>query len=131
MRNSNLSSQELTRRRFLYSAAVIGGSSVFSTEVLARAKPKRLSPNEKLNIAIIGAGGRGAANTKEVSGENIVALCDVNEANLNKAAEKFPRARTHVDFRKLFDEANDIDAVVVSTAEQTHAFATMMANRKS
>jgi hypothetical protein len=85
--------------------------------------------NEKLNIAIIGAGGRGAANTQSVSGENIVALCDVSENNLNQASEKYPKARKYVDFRKLYDESNDIDAVVVSTAEHTHAFATLPALR--
>ncbi|MFN7138301.1 MAG: Gfo/Idh/MocA family protein [Limisphaerales bacterium] len=81
----------------------------------------------ELNIAIIGAGGRGAENTAAVSSENIVALCDVNEENLAAAAQKFPAARKHIDFRKLFDKANNIDAVVVSTTEHTHAFATMLA----
>lgn len=113
----------LKRRRFLQSSALAAGSVLLGAPALLRAK----SPNEKLNIAIIGAGGRGASNTRDVSGENIVALCDVSEPNLNKAAEKFPQARKYVDFRKLFDDANAIDAVVVSTAEQTHAFATMMA----
>ena len=84
--------------------------------------------NEKLNIAVIGAGGRGASDTSEVARtENIVALCDVSETNLNKAAQKYPQARKYVDFRKLYDDANDIDAVVVATAEHTHAFATMPA----
>jgi len=115
--------QRLKRRAFLQSSALAAGGVLLGAPAFVRAK----SPNDKLNIAIIGAGGRGASNTHDVSGENIVALCDVNEANLNKAAEKFPQARKYVDFRKLFDQANDIDAVVVSTAEQTHAFATMPA----
>src|SRR5688572_1834005 len=85
------------------------------------------SPNNKLNIAIIGSGGRGAGNLAEVSTENIVALCDVNEANLDAAAKKHPNARKYVDFRKLYDQASDIDAVVVSCAEHTHAFATLPA----
>ena len=85
------------------------------------------SPNNKLNIAIIGSGGRGAGNLAEVTSENIVALCDVNERNLEAAAAKFPTARKYVDFRKLYDQANDIDAVVVSCAEHTHAFATLPA----
>jgi hypothetical protein len=90
-------------------------------------KPRRVSANEKLNIAIIGAGGRGATNIKEVGSENIVALCDVNEEHLNAAASKLPKARTYVDFRKLYDESKDIDAVVVCTTEHTHAFAMMPA----
>jgi hypothetical protein len=80
-----------------------------------------------LNIGIIGAGGRGASNAGDVSSENIVALCDVNERNLAETHKRFPRARTYVDFRKLLDESKDLDAVVVSTAEHTHAFATLPA----
>jgi predicted dehydrogenase len=83
--------------------------------------------NEKLNIAIIGAGGRGGGNLQSVAGETIVALCDVNEGNLNRAGEKHSGARRFVDFRKLYDEAKTFDAVVVSTCEHTHAFATLPA----
>jgi predicted dehydrogenase len=80
-----------------------------------------------MNIAIIGAGGRGASNTQSVAGENIVALCDVNENALENAARKHPQARRHVDFRKLYEVEKEFDAVVVSTAEHTHAFATLPA----
>ncbi len=62
-----------------------------------------------------------------MSTENIVALCDVNQKNLNRAAQKFPKARKVVDFRKLYDHANEFDAVVVSICEHTHAFATLPA----
>jgi predicted dehydrogenase len=83
--------------------------------------------NNKLNIAVIAAGGRGGSNLESVSSENIVALCDVNGKNLDKAAAKHPSARKFADFRKVFDHANEFDAVVVSTCEHTHAFATMLA----
>ena len=83
--------------------------------------------NNKLNIAIIGTGSRGGSNLEAVASENIVALCDVNGKNLDKAAAKFPQARKYVDFRKMFDRAREFDAVVVSTCEHTHAFATMPA----
>jgi predicted dehydrogenase len=62
-----------------------------------------------------------------VASENIVALCDVNADALDKAATKHPDAKKFADFRKLFDHANSFDAVVVSTCEHTHAFATMLA----
>lgn len=97
--------------------------STLAAPVLLRGK----ALNEKLNLGIIGAGGRGASNLKDVSGENIVALCDVDGRNLDRAAQKFSKARKYIDFRKLFDESNDLDAVVVSTAEHTHAFATIIA----
>lgn len=90
------------------------------------------SPNAKLNVAVIGVGGRGGGNMNRVARtENIVALCDVNDRNLQRAAAKFPQARTFRDFRKLYDDtpAGDIDAVVVSTTEHTHAHATLPALR--
>jgi hypothetical protein len=83
--------------------------------------------NDKLNIAIIGAGGRGAANTADIASENIAALCDVSQTNLDKAAQQYPKARKYADFRRLFDHANEFDAVVVSTCEHTHAYATLAA----
>ncbi|MHC4403378.1 MAG: Gfo/Idh/MocA family protein [Planctomycetota bacterium] len=112
----------LTRRRFAESvaAAVVGG---FAAPALLRGQDL----NGKLNIAVIGAGGRGRSNTRGVSSENIVALCDVNEKNLDRAAEDHPKARKEVDFRKLFDHPREFDAVVVSTCEHTHALATMLA----
>jgi predicted dehydrogenase len=108
----------LPRRRFL--AGIIASAT-------APAFLGARSPNEKLNIAVIGCGGRGAGNLKSVSTENIVALCDVNQAVLDAAAAKHPGARTYTDFRKLYDDSKGIDAVVVSTPEHTHAFATMPA----
>jgi len=127
MRKTSSCCRPFTRRQFLYYSALAAGATAFTGQVVARPKPRRVSPNEKLNIAIIGAGGRGAADTAEVSSENIVALCDVNEEHLNAAAAKYPRGRKCVDFRKLYDASKDIDAVVVATTEHTHAFAVMPA----
>ena len=59
--------------------------------------------------------------------ENVVALCDVNLQNLDRAASVYPKARKYRDFRKLYEKAGDIDAVVVSTTEHTHAFAVLPA----
>ena len=83
--------------------------------------------NDKLNIACIGVGGRGASNLAGVAGENIVALCDVSQNAVDKAAEKHPQARKFSDFRRVYDHAREFDAVVVSTCEHTHAFATLPA----
>jgi predicted dehydrogenase len=85
--------------------------------------------NEKLNIACVGVGGRGAANLEGVGSENVVALCDVFEPAVERAAQAHPRARRLRDFRRLYDHANEFDAVVVSTTEHTHAFATLPALR--
>src|SRR5437773_137494 len=84
--------------------------------------------NSKLSIAIIGAGGRGGSNMADVgTSENIVAVCDVAEAALDSAQKKFPQAKRFTDFRKLYEAEKTFDAVVVSTCEHTHAFATLPA----
>ncbi len=76
---------------------------------------------------MIGVGGRGADNLQSVSTEHIAAICDVDRTALDKAAAAYPKARKAADFRQLFDHAGEFDAVVVSTAEHTHAFATLPA----
>jgi len=113
------------RREFLKGAAV----AATGFYVAGTAAAQSTSPNEKLNIGIIGVSGRGRANTKSVSRENIVALCDIDENNLAAAAGKFPKAKTYVDWRKMLDQ-KDLDAVVVSTADQVHALASCWAMRR-
>src|SRR5438874_4694979 len=113
-----MNSAPISRRRFI--AGVLASAT-------APAFLRAASPNEKLNLAVIACGGRGAANLKSVSSENIVALCDVEQNALDAAILKHPKARRYKDFRRLYDQAKDIDAVVVSTPEHTHAFATLPA----
>src|SRR5882672_1177836 len=109
-----------TRRTFIKTAAAIP----FAVPGILSAR----GANEKLNIAIIGSGGRGGSNLAGVSSENIVALCDVSKTAVEQAAKKHPKASKYSDFRKLFDErSKEFDAVVVSTCEHTHAFATLAA----
>ena len=116
-----------TRRNFLKSSSVLVGTAAFSSGLFADEKPVAQDEKEKLRIAVIGCGGRGGSNLSSLSSESIVALCDVNENNLNRAAAAHPSARTEVDFRKIFDHADEFDAVAVSTCEHTHAFATLPA----
>ena len=118
-------SNEMTRRTFLKGAALGGASLLFLHD-------SRMAfgyeANEKLNIAIIGCGGRGGGNLGSVSGQNIVALCDTNNNTVAKAAEKFPKAKVYADFRRMLDQMDkEIDAVVVSTPDHTHAAAAVMA----
>ncbi len=112
----------MNRRRFLGTAAIAGAAS-FAAPAILRGR----NLNEKLNIAVIGVGGRGASNMQSVASENIVALCDVNADNLGRAADANPQARRCADFRELYDHAGEFDAVVVSTCEHSHAFATLPA----
>ena len=79
------------------------------------------TPGNKLNIALIGVWGRGLAHYDSLSKENVVALCDVNEARFPEALKRFPNAKTYVDWRKCLEQ-KDLDAVVICTADHTHAF---------
>jgi predicted dehydrogenase len=110
-------------RRALLAGSLAAGASLGAAPAFLRAR----NLQEKLNVAIIGCGGRGAANMRGVESENIVALCDVNQNNLHGAALRHPNARQVVDFRQLYDHAHEFDAVVVSTCEHTHALATLPA----
>lgn len=91
----------------------------------AAAKPlgkgKVIDSGRKLNIACIGCGGKGHSDIMGVATENIVALCDVDLAQAKSVVNKFPKAKRHQDFRKMFDEMDDqIDAVTVSTPDHMH-----------
>jgi predicted dehydrogenase len=88
-----------------------------------------VSPNEKLNIAGIGIGGRGRSNLKECANENIVALCDVDEKYAGKTFAAYPNAKRYKDYRVMLDKQNDIDAVMVATPDHTHAIISMAAIR--
>lgn len=114
------------RRTFLQTVSGSAAALAATSWPLADEK-KPTSPNERLRIAVIGTGGRGGSNLKNVSSEQIVALCDVNQTNLSRAATAHPQARTAIDFRDLFEHDDEFDAVVVSTCEHTHAFATLPA----
>ena len=119
-RNPTLGS--LDRRQFLATATAC--TATLATNRLARA----CSANDKFNIAFVGVGGRGGGNLEEMikdPGVNVAAICDVNKGTLDRVSERFPKARKYVDLRRLCDALKDIDAVVVSSTEHTHAFATL------
>jgi len=107
----------IERRQFLQTAAAGAGLLVLPSGTLLGAK----APSNKLNIALIGAYGRAMAHYRALSMQNVVALCDVDETHLALAAEKFPKAKHYVDWRKCL-ERKDLDAVVCCTTDHTHAF---------
>jgi predicted dehydrogenase len=118
-----------SRRAFLkQSTWTCAGLWIAGSRVLG-AEPVR-SPNDRLGVGIIGAAGRGAANLKAIAGagENIVALCDIDDVNLGRAAAQFPAAKTCNDFRRLLEQKG-VDAVVVTTPDHTHAVAAALALR--
>lgn len=87
------------------------------------------SANEKLNIGVIGTAHRAAENINGVQGENIVAVCDIDDRYLDDVAKRFTGATKYNDFRKLLDHPK-LDAVVVSTADHVHAPASVQAMRR-
>jgi predicted dehydrogenase len=114
-----------TCRRMIRKAA-LAGVSVWTA--CRNAWAQNGSPNEKLDVALIGIGGRGEINLKGVAGENIVALCDVDDERAGRTYRRFRKAKKYYDFRRMLDEMGDqIDAVVVSTPDHTHSVAAGMA----
>jgi predicted dehydrogenase len=109
--------RRINRRTFVRSGAA-AGVALWAGAPVVLAGPR----TEKLNLALIGVGGRGAGNLRDVGHENIVALCDVDEANAAKARQAHPGAVFYTDYRELLaDLAGKLDAVVVSTPDHMHA----------
>ena len=120
-------SMQHSRRDFLRTAAVTGFGVWIGTEALAQDNPK--SPNDKLNFACIGVGGKGDSDSNDAARfGNIVAICDVDEDTLNKKGQRYPDAKKYTDYRKMYDEmGKQIDAVTVSIPDHSHAPATALA----
>lgn len=124
--NSNLSPtvRGLSRRDFLRTAAVAIGTVAATGPFITRGQ----NLNSKLNIASVGAAGKGASDTDHCSSENIVALCDADKNNCAGQLKKYPNAKFFQDYRKMFEEmGKSIDAVTVSTPDHTHAVVAGMA----
>ncbi len=120
--------QKFSRRQFLNSSVQISaGLAAVLYAGNGWARPSR-SPNERLNLAAVGVANKGKHNIDELKGQDWVAFCDVDENFLNSSAAEFSGVRKFRDFRKMFDEMSEsIDAVVVSTADHTHAPVTSIA----
>ncbi len=80
-----------------------------------------------MNVACIGIGGMGAADSGQMASENVIALCDVDWKRGARTFERYPKAKRYKDFRKMLEEEKAIEAVTVSTPDHTHAVASMMA----
>jgi len=124
----DVSTDRSSRRRFMQEAAAVAAFTIVPRHVLGGAG--HTPPSEKLNIAGIGIGGRGEGDLDEVGTENIVALCDVDEAYAGRVFKKYPNARKWTDFRKMLDEQEDIDAVVIATPDHLHAVIAMAAIKR-
>jgi predicted dehydrogenase len=103
----------------------IGGRGAWADDA-----KEAVNPADKVRLGIIGVAGRAQGNLNEednaIASQEIVAICDVDHGNLNRAAQRFPKAEKYFDFRKLL-ERKDLDGVVISTADHCHAPATLIA----
>ncbi len=113
----------VSRRYFFYGSLLAGAvptAGFGSSASLSRLGYK--SPNEKLNVAGIGSGGKGQSDLRGCEPENIVALCDVDEKRAAATFERYPKAPKYKDFRQMLDkEGRNIDAVVVASPDHMHA----------
>ena len=111
--------RKMNRRHFMTTAASAAGLTIVPRHVLGGVGYK--APSDTLNIAGIGAGGKGSTDINACAHENIAALCDIDFERGKETIEKFPKAKTYKDYRKLLDAEPGIDAVIVSTPDHTHA----------
>ncbi len=155
-----MSKRTMGRRAFMKASAALGAGWTASRGWTALSYSRVAGANERMNLAVIGVGGRARRNldllagrqrsrygarrvdarvpaayrgdeyAERVTGTHIAALCDVNMARAGDAFDAYPEAVKHVDYRRMLDEMDgDIDAVVVSTSDHSHAPASVTAMR--
>jgi len=127
----------VTRREFLGAAAAAGVLAMPVAAAVSAPRARRLGPNDRLDIAMIGVGGIGGSAMRALRDENIVAFCDVDDARADKQCQRMAEkdaegwarmkdARRFNDYRRMFDAlANRVDAVVISTPDHMHYPAAM------
>ena len=139
-----MSKRRITRRDFVAdSSKFMAGAAIVPRHVLGG--PGYIAPSDKLNIAIVGAGGQGTENAQELLSENLVAVCDVDmELVARKVAERtkdgdkprekglkwqeaFNKAKKYADFREMLAKHKDLDAVLIATPDHAHTAIAKMA----
>ena len=112
-----MEAEKIGRREFIKSSAA--GFAIVPSYVVSGLGHRM--PSDKLHIAGIGVGGKGYNNLKAMSTENIVALCDVDWTYAARTFSEFPKARKWKDWRRLFEQPDSFDAVMIATPDHTHA----------
>ena len=116
----------ISRRSFIQRGTAAAAAFTIAPSTILGKSHGYVAPTDKLNIAAVGIGGMGNANIKAVEKtENLVALCDVDWRYAKPVFDRFPNAKKYWDYRKMYDEmGKSIDAVIVATADHTHAIIT-------
>ena len=111
----------LPRREFLKKAVTAGlAFTIVPSHVISGLG--YTAPSDKLNIVGVGVGGKGLQNLTAMNTENIIGLCDIDWNYSQRCFETFPKAKKYYDWRVMFEELGDeMDAVMVATADHTHA----------
>jgi predicted dehydrogenase len=126
-RRKDIPSTALSRRSFLAAGSALGAAALGSPLVLRGADPKSTAANNRLNLAVVGCGGQGRGDMRQLigCGANVVALCDPDAAQINAARKAGGKAtnksKAYEDYRKLLDDAATFDAVLVATPDHWHA----------
>ena len=115
--------KEMSRRSFIKTGTAAAlGLTIAPSTILGKVHGHTAAPSDKLNILGVGIGGRGSAVLHELESQNIIGLCDVDWNYAKPVFERYPNAKRYNDYRVMFDEMlKDADAVVVATADHTHA----------
>jgi predicted dehydrogenase len=124
-----MSNHDFSRRHFFFGSLLAGAvpAGGFGSSASLRHLGYK-SPNEKLNIAAIGAGGKGNTDITECMSENIIAMTDPDSKRAERMFKKFPDVPKYTDFRRMFDkELKNIDAVTVSIPDHMHGTVAMWA----
>ena len=115
--------KEISRRSFLKAGTTAAlGLTIAPNTILGKVHGHTAAPSDKLNILGVGIGGRGASVLRGLESENIIGLCDVDWKYADHVFKRYPKAQKFNDYRVMFDKMlKDADAVMVATADHTHA----------
>ena len=120
---------DINRRAFLASTTTTAAWAMtgFAAPNAAKVVPGKISPNEKMNVAAIGSGGKGLSDIMACRNENVVALADPDWKNAAESFARLPDAKQYKDYRIMLEKHPEIDACTISTPDHTHAPAAYMA----
>lgn len=118
-----MKSNRVSRRYFL-----MGTGATLAGAFAMPSWAKRVRSNNKINIAHVGAGGRGGSHVSYFGEhENLVGVCDADDSRAASIYAKFPNVHTFRDWREMFDKQKNIEAVVIATPDHVHAPVAMAA----
>jgi predicted dehydrogenase len=116
--NEQKNQNSISRRKFV--GLTTAGVALTVVPSYAVSGLGHVAPSDKLNIAGVGVGGIGRRDLSKITGQNIVALCDVDWDYAAKTFKDYPNANRYKDYRKMLEQ-KDIDAVLIATPDHTHA----------